>query len=73
MVDVRLFCFCSQRYLYKLYVEGNPRSSMTAERIQILDQLGMIWDSQQAVWNERYEQLLEFKRIHGHVYVLFKR
>ncbi|KAG7368636.1 helicase domain protein [Nitzschia inconspicua] len=58
-----------QRYLYKLYVEGNPRSSMTPERIRILDQLGMIWDSQQAVWNERYEELLEFKRIHGHLKV----
>lgn len=42
---------------------------MTAERIQILDQMGMIWDSQQAVWNENYEQLLEYKRRYGHVYV----
>jgi hypothetical protein len=59
----------SQRYLYKLFVEGNHRSSMTSERIHILDQLGMVWDSQALVWNARYEQLLEYKRIHGHVYV----
>jgi hypothetical protein len=61
--------FARQRYLYKLYVEGNPRSSMTSERIHMLDQLGMVWDSQALVWNARYDELLKYKSIHGHVYV----
>jgi hypothetical protein len=61
-----------QRTKYKLYQEGIP-GPMTAERIQELENVGFIWGTSntnlRTSWNERFEQLREFKVQFGHCLV----
>jgi len=54
-----------QRYQYKLRM-GGKRSTLTNERVQALDEAGFVWDSHKAVWSERYEELKQFRKVHGH-------
>ncbi len=54
-----------QRYQYKLMMEGKS-STMTAESIQALEDIGFVWNSQRTAWWDRFEELVEFKRIHNH-------
>jgi len=54
-----------QRYHYKLYQEGRP-STMTPYRIQALQDIGFVWDSQETSWNEKYAELVAFQTQHGH-------
>jgi hypothetical protein len=51
-----------QRYQYKLKLEGK-RSTLTDERVKILDQIGFIWNSHDAVWEERWNELLHYQQI----------
>jgi hypothetical protein len=55
-----------QRYQYKLHLEGNKTSSMTQVRIQALEDIDFVWDSQGAAWLERLNELQEFRRTHKH-------
>ena len=51
-----------QRRQCKARLEGKP-STMTAERMAKLDQLGFVWQFRDRMdWNERYEKLLEYKK-----------
>jgi len=54
-----------QRYQYKLMLEGKP-STMTHERVELLERIGFVWDSQGASWYERLAELEEFKNRNGH-------
>ena len=54
-----------QRYQFKLKQEGR-HSTLTAERQKILDELGFIWDSHRAIWEERLNEIREFKERYGH-------
>jgi hypothetical protein len=54
-----------QRYQYKLFLQGEP-STMTRERVTALEGLGFCWDSQNAVWLERLQDLKEFRRVNDH-------
>lgn len=54
-----------QRYQYKLKLE-NKRSTMSDERAQALEEIGFVWDSHRAVWDERLQGLLEYKARNGH-------
>ena len=54
-----------QRYKYRLMVQGKT-SSMTQERKEALDRIGFVWNSQEAGWYERFQELVEFKKVHGH-------
>lgn len=54
-----------QRYQYKLKME-RKHSTLTDERQAALEGLGFIWDSHSAVWEERLQELKEFKQRHGH-------
>merc|ERR1712025_1360368 len=54
-----------QRYQYKLRM-GGKRSTLTNERVEALDEAGFVWDSHKAVWSERYEELKQFRKVHGH-------
>ena len=42
---------------------------MTLERAQILEAAGFVWDLQGSAWNERLEELKQFKLENGHVNV----
>lgn len=55
-----------QRRQYKLMQEGDPTSTMTQERAEILTMEGFIWDSHEVVWIERYNQLVTFMGTYGH-------
>lgn len=55
-----------QRRQYKLRLEGNKNSTMTEERIKILNDIGFVWDSHEVIWNERFEQLVAYKNKVGH-------
>ena len=57
-----------QRYQYKLYQE-NKASTITENRIAALENLGFVWDSHSALWDERYRELEEFVRVNGHANV----
>eukprot|EP00547_Thalassionema_nitzschioides_P003640 CAMPEP_0194213094 /NCGR_PEP_ID=MMETSP0156-20130528/13438_1 /TAXON_ID=33649 /ORGANISM="Thalassionema nitzschioides, Strain L26-B" /LENGTH=217 /DNA_ID=CAMNT_0038941057 /DNA_START=1 /DNA_END=651 /DNA_ORIENTATION=+ len=54
-----------QRYQYYLLVNGK-KSSMKKVRIKMLNDIGFIWDAQEALWQERFRELLNFKKSHGH-------
>jgi hypothetical protein len=57
-----------QRYQYKLKLDGK-RSTLSDERVRLLNQIGFIWNSHDAVWEERLQDLMLFKQIHGHCMV----
>lgn len=57
-----------QRYQYKLKLDGK-RSTLTEERIRILNKVDFIWNSHDAVWEERFQDLLAYKHVHGHCIV----
>lgn len=54
-----------QRYQYKLKIAGK-KSTLVDERQQKLESVGFIWDSHSAKWQQRLNQLLEYKKEHGH-------
>lgn len=54
-----------QRYQYKLMIEGKA-STMTEERVKALEDIGFVWDSQGAAWEERLTELAEFRQIFQH-------
>jgi len=57
-----------QRYQYKLKQEGK-HSTLCDDREQKLASLGFEWDLRCKVWEQRFRELLEFKRRHGHMSV----
>lgn len=58
-----------QRRQLKAKLDGRP-SMMTDERKEKLDALGFLWKvRERADWNDRYEQLLEYKKENGHCVV----
>ena len=42
------------------------KDDMSSERKQRLDDIDFIWDSPAAVWEERFNKLLQFKELEGH-------
>lgn len=57
-----------QRYQYRIKQEGK-HSTLNEERQTALEQLGFVWDSHSTTWEERFQELTEFKEIHGHANV----
>ena len=55
-----------QRYQYKLYLDQDPTSTMTSKRVQILEEIGFVWDSQACLWAQKYEELQQYQAKHGH-------
>ena len=54
-----------QRYQYSVKMEGK-HSTLSDERERALEQLGFIWDSHAAAWEERWNELRQFKESNGH-------
>mmetsp|Transcript_1548 Transcript_1548/g.2115 ORF Transcript_1548/g.2115 Transcript_1548/m.2115 type:complete len:326 (+) Transcript_1548:48-1025(+) len=57
-----------QRYHYYLFMNSKP-SPMKEERIEKLEDIGFIWHAQEALWQERLNELLKFKQKYGHCVV----
>jgi hypothetical protein len=57
-----------QRYQRKLLHDGQ-KSTMTHERVKMLDELGFVWDSHEASWQERLSELIKFRVKNGHCMV----
>lgn len=57
-----------QRYQYKLKGMGR-HSSMSDDRVIALEKLGFVWNSHDAVWEERLKELKQYKNIFGNTNV----
>ncbi|KAL3918447.1 MAG: hypothetical protein SGILL_004232, partial [Bacillariaceae sp.] len=57
-----------QQYQYKRYQEGKS-SEMTADRIRLLNDAGMVWSRREASFSDRMQELRAFKAAHGHINV----
>jgi len=55
-----------QRYQYKLRIQDKEESTLTNRRLQALEQIGFIWDSNVAIWEERLNDLKAYRQLHGH-------
>ena len=54
-----------QRYQYKLKCEGK-HTTLTDDRLDMLQKLGFVWSSHNVNWEEKYLQLEDFRYKHGH-------
>jgi len=57
-----------QRYQYKLKGMGK-HSSMSDDRVIALEKLGFVWNSHDAVWEERLKELKQYKTLFGNTNV----
>jgi hypothetical protein len=57
-----------QRYQFKLKSQGK-HSTLTEKRMKILDKVGFVWSRHSTGWEERYNELVGFARLHGHCHV----
>lgn len=57
-----------QRKQYKLLKDGK-QSSITSERIDLLNELGFAWNAQEAAWARHMEDLKSFRDKFGHTHV----
>ncbi|KAL3923145.1 MAG: hypothetical protein SGILL_001825 [Bacillariaceae sp.] len=57
-----------QRYQYKLRVAGK-HSSMTDDRVAALEKLEFCWNSHDANWEDKFAELVDYKRRFGHTNV----
>jgi hypothetical protein len=55
----------TQRYQYSLHLKGKT-SSMTLQRIQALESLGLEWVIRGAAWEDRLSELADYRKVHGH-------
>jgi superfamily II DNA or RNA helicase len=46
--------------------QRHKQGTLSKERIRFLDEIGFVWDSLDAVWNERFTELKAFKATEGH-------
>lgn len=53
-----------QRRQYKLMQAGKT-STMTPARVQILEQVGFVWDSHEVGWREKVQELDQYRSQHG--------
>ena len=54
-----------QRYQYKLLQEGK-HSTMSVERMNILNAMGFVWDLHKVAWEEKFVQLQQYASQYGH-------
>lgn len=57
-----------QRKQYKLFKSGKP-SSISHERIRILEKLDFAWNAQEAAWDRQLNDLIKFRQENGHCHV----
>ena len=55
----------SQRKAYPKFLEGSP-SSLTQERVDMLNKLGFVWYPSETTWNIKLALLCHFHKTYGH-------
>ena len=69
----------TQRLRYQQFQRENGKGPMTKERIKLLESIGINWnpglsrEGKDVRWMERFEQLKEFKKLHGHMNAVRKK
>ena len=58
----------TQRRQYRLLQKGK-HSYLTDERIDKLNQIGFVWDAQEAAWEEMFAELVSYREMHGDLLV----
>jgi len=58
-----------QRKKYRLYQESPAASTLTEEKIKLLEDVGMEWDPLETRWQMKFDELELFSRDHGHCQV----
>lgn len=67
--DTRLASWVAeQRKQYKLLTDGK-QSSITPERIALLEELNFAWNAQEFAWDRHLSDLKQFRATHGHCHV----
>lgn len=62
----------NQRVFYKYYLHGDTKH-IKPHRIAALNKIGFVWDVKERKWLDRYDALVQFKRLHGHCRVTLKQ
>ena len=57
-----------QRRQYKLFQDGNM-STMTEDRLEMLEDMGFVWDRHESTWNQRMEELRIYRAQYGNYLV----
>jgi hypothetical protein len=57
-----------QRKQYKLKQDGRS-SSITDDRIQLLQRIDFAWNAQESAWARNLQHLQQFRQVHGHCHV----
>jgi hypothetical protein len=67
--ELYVWC-CNQRQQHRQLMEHGS-SALTPERVELLESIGFLDESsvQQSSWNERMEELRDYKKQHGHTNV----
>ena len=58
-----------QRKEYRKFQQGRTDCAMNQQMVDMLQDIGFVWDMNQQVWNERFDELLAFRKEVGHVNV----
>jgi hypothetical protein len=61
----------NQRKEFRKWQQGLD-STMTDEKVELLNQLEFIWNKNQEIWDCRFRELLQFKAEYGHINVPIK-
>eukprot|EP00980_Cylindrotheca_fusiformis_P011595 scaffold2744_cov136-Cylindrotheca_fusiformis.AAC.12 len=54
-----------QRHEYKMLQEGKA-SAIDRKRIQLLESIGFVWDAHASRWQQKWEELVAYKKREGH-------
>jgi outer membrane biosynthesis protein TonB len=62
----------NQRTQYRLFKANDEKSSMTTERIELLNKIGFLWEissKEKGFWDDRYRELADYASQHGDAHV----
>ena len=54
-----------QRYQHRLLCQGR-HSTLSMDRVVQLEEIGFVWNSHKAGWDDKFQQLVEFNNKYGH-------
>jgi len=54
-----------QRHQYNMLL-GKKKSTLTGERIRLLEEIGHTWNYHDSTWEKQYEDLRQYSILHGH-------